>query len=306
VAVSVLARGAVAAGQAGLTLTAPSGGQSISTPFDVTLSISRADATWAGYNAQIAYDSSVLQVKDVQMVKIADCNDSNWAAIQTTPTVVVTCVFQESTETGPVDTITFQCLKDGASELHLVTLAEDSIQGSQLFDFNAETIPTDLVDGPIITCGAGGPVATVPIPTNPPQSDVQTAIAGGGIVTPAPGGTTASGTPAPGGTASGTEGTPGSAGTSTSSGTAGAGKTAAPGGTAAGRGTAAAGATAGSSVLSAPARTSTAAARALTGDNSSDSGSSNTGLIIAIIVVVVVVGGAGAGFMYWRSRTAGR
>ncbi len=298
-AFGVSARGAVAASPGGLALSVGSATQTTSTPFDVTVSITRADQEWAVYNVQVAYDSSVLQVKSVTRLPIADCTDANWANPQTTPTVLIACVFQASTATGPIDTITFQCLKDGSSVLHLVTLAEDSIQGSTLSDFNADAIPTDLTDGPTIKCGAGGPVETVAIPTNPSQGDVQTAIAGSAIPAPTGAATAPSGTPGLIETsiAQGTPFVP----TSPANGTAGAGTP--PAGA---QGTQAAAATATAakaSTISAPARTSTALAA---GSGKSDSGgSSNTGLIIVIVIIIVAIAGGG-GYQLWRRQQAGR
>lgn len=146
-----------------LGLSGPSGAQAVGASFDVTLSIKHAWQAWGMYQADIAYDTSVLHVTDVTRLPIAGCNDLNWDVPQTAPTIIVRCMFQSSTDTGPVDTITFQCLKDGSSELHLVTPAEDSIQGSTLYDVSTENIGTYLTDGPTVTCGSGG--TQTPTPT---------------------------------------------------------------------------------------------------------------------------------------------
>jgi len=267
-----------------LTLSGPTTEQTTDKPFDVTLSVTRAEQTWAVYNAHIAYDNNVLEVKDVQRLPLADCNDQSWGVAETKPTVLVACVFQESTETGPATRITFQCLRDGRSELHLITMDEDSIQGSSLLDVNALTIPTDLVDGPTITCGAGGPLATVPIPTNPPQSAVDTAIAGG-VPTQPPANT--------GG------GVPAEAATKAAS-VPGAGSTVAAAETASAQGTPIP-----EDVIRnviAPVRTSTAAAEARRAGSDGSGGGSNTGLIVGIVVAVAVVAAAGVGGGLWWIR----
>jgi hypothetical protein len=153
---------------AGLALSVASSSQATSTPFDVTVAITRADATWAGYSIEIAYDRSVLRVNNAANVSIPICNNGTWATSgnpSQEPTIILGCVFQQTTAAGPTATITFQCLKDGSSVLHLVTLAEDSIQGSTLFDENAVFIPTELTDGPTITCGAGGTSTATPTGT---------------------------------------------------------------------------------------------------------------------------------------------
>ena len=287
--------GVVAASPGGLALSVGSATQDTSTPFDVTLSVTRADQTWALYNAEIAYDTTVLKVNSVTRLPFAQCNDANWAAPQTTPTIVVACVFQSSTATGAASTITFQCLKDGSSELHLVTPAEDSINGSTLSDENAEVIPTDLTDGPTITCGVGGPVQTVAIPTNPTGADVETAVAGSPI-------------PAPTGGSSPAAGTPGAAETSVAQGTPAAGGTSTAGtplpAAIRTQAAAATGTAAKAPTVSGPARTSTALAVGSGSGGSSSGGSSNTGLIIVIVVIVVALA-AGGGWLFWKRQQAG-
>jgi hypothetical protein len=281
-ALAAMPPGARAAGQAEIALSGPSGTQTTATPFDVTVSITRANVRWAGYNAQIAYDTSVLQVKDVARLPLAACNDTSWANPYNTPTVLVACVFQDSTDTGPVDKITFQCLKDGSSELHLVTMTEDTIQGTTMLDENAIIIPTDLKDGPTVTCGAGGPLATVAIPTNPPQSAVDTAVAAG-APTPHPGASESSGSPVAGAT----------------------------GGAANGGGTAASGTAAGpgASASAGPAATRAAATSAASASKTSTANatqtSSDSGMpawLIALIVVVVLAAAGVAGWLVLKRR----
>lgn len=161
-----------AASPAEIAVEGPAGAQQIGLPFQVTTSITRFQTgggvtTWAGWSMQLAYDGSVLQVNSV--VRGSLCPASSYGNPQVSPTIITGCVFQSSTATGTMDVITFECIDAGSSPLHLVTLAEDPVQGTTLFDENAVNIATDLVDGAPVTClGAATPTPTnthTPTPT---------------------------------------------------------------------------------------------------------------------------------------------
>jgi hypothetical protein len=291
---TLLLRGALAASPAEMRVNAPEGTQPVGSTFEVTVSITRAGATWAGYTDQMTYDSSVLEIKDVTRGGIASCDEGTWANPQKLPTLLAACVFQSTTATGTTEKIQMQCLKDGTSLLHLITTTEDTINGSTLFDVDAVTIPTDLVDAKV-TCGGGGPVATVPIPTNPSQSDLLTAAA------------SPPWTPIPTGPA-GTAIVEGQTATAASVSTARAQGTVVPQGTAppATSGTAVGSGTAGSNGTP---RASGTAQQGLVGSTKDNSGggSSKTGWIIGGIAaaLVVIVGAGGAFFYRGRSRAQG-
>ena len=291
-AAGLLVRGAAAAAPAEMRVTAPSGTQAVSSTFEVTVSITRADAKWAGYTDQIAYDSSVLLIKGVTRGGIANCDEGTWANPQMKPTILSACVFQSTNATGVTEKIQVQCLKDGTSEFHLITPAEDKINGSMLFDESASAIPTDLVDA-TITCGGGGPLATVPIPTNPSQSDLATAAA------------SAPWTPVPPAVAAATIAAVTTAiaqGTAVPEATQIAQQATLAADTAAFDATAAA---KGSPVGGTPRASGTAAQGLVSRNNSNSGGSSNTGWIIGgIIAAAVLVAAAGGGVMLYRRRTA--
>src|SRR5438128_722958 len=77
-----------AAGPGAMRVNAPSAKQTTSTPFEVTVEITRADITWAGYNDEMAYDRSVLKVNSVTSAGIAGCNDTSWANPETEPIIL--------------------------------------------------------------------------------------------------------------------------------------------------------------------------------------------------------------------------
>ncbi len=273
-----------AAAPAEMRVDAPSGTQVVGKPFTVNVSITRADATWAGYTDQLIYDPKVLKVNSVKPGGLADCKDPNtWANPQTSPTVLSACVFQSTTATGVSEIIEFECLKDGASELHLVTTAEDPVNGSALFNEGAAPIATDLVDA-TVSCGAGGPIETVAVPTNPAAPS---SVPGGGT------------TPAPGG------GTPGASGSAPAGGTPGAGGTSASGTAASGTDTAPNAALAPGSAATRQAATGTAAASKTSTAQGSTQSSGDSGMpawLIAVIVVAVLAAAGGAGWLVLKRR----
>jgi hypothetical protein len=150
-----------------MTVRAPDGPQAVGKPFEVSVEIARAETTWAGYNLQLEYDTSVLQVKSVTPGGVAGCgSQSAWGNPEQSP-VRTGCAFQETTATGVSDVIQFQCIGPGKSRLHLTTLAESEAWGTSLFDFWGTNIATDLVDGSVECTGAAsqGGVSTPGVST---------------------------------------------------------------------------------------------------------------------------------------------
>jgi hypothetical protein len=118
--------------------------------------------TWGGYQMQLAYDDTVLQVNSVTRGGV--CPASTWGNPSTDP-VITGCAFQSSTATGTDSTIEFQCKAGGTSALHLVTFAQDPVNGTVVFDEVGANIPTTTVDSSV-TC-AEPPTNT---PTNTPTA----------------------------------------------------------------------------------------------------------------------------------------
>ena len=129
---------------------------------DLTAFAPGTSTTWAGYNIELAYDTTVLQANSGVP---GLCPSATWGTPELAPFVISACVFQESTATGTLETITFTCLKNGVSPLRLVSpdALDKPIQGTQLFDVNAVPFATTLVSGSV-TCGGPDPTAT-PSPT---------------------------------------------------------------------------------------------------------------------------------------------
>jgi uncharacterized repeat protein (TIGR01451 family) len=149
-AVTLGAFGGTNASAAGLmTMTLVGGGNQ---PIGGTFTVDNAatnpgNATWAGYSMQIAYNPSIVSVVSTVSDNIGPgCTGGAWANPQNSPTVLTGCFGQVSTGTGNTDTVTFQCIAPGSTGLHLITLVEDPVNGSQFFDGDAATIPTDLTD----------------------------------------------------------------------------------------------------------------------------------------------------------------
>ncbi len=138
--------------------------------FEVRVEIARADAVWAGYSIQVAYDGEVLEVVSVEPGGIAGCEGDSWGNPENVPNVVTGCAFQTSTETGVAERITYRCKAPGTSELRFVTLAEDPARGSTLFDESAVNIETRLVNSRV-TCGDA---AAAPSPTPAVSGDART------------------------------------------------------------------------------------------------------------------------------------
>ena len=126
-------------------------------PFTVNINSSNfvpdiTQPTWGGYNFQLTYDPTVLNLDSVAAGGVTAGCGSNWAQIPSSPgQILTTCVFQSSTNVSPppTDVIQFDCLKAGVSPLHMVTLGEDATQGSTFFDENAVNITTSLTDGSV-------------------------------------------------------------------------------------------------------------------------------------------------------------
>jgi hypothetical protein len=264
------------------------------------------EKTWAGLSAEVLYDTIVLNVDKVTPPPTV-CTDEDWGAPQTTPTVVIGCAFQSSTASGPIAVISFECLTNGRSVLRLVPQSEDQGYGSQVFDENAVPYSLDLTDSEV-TCGAGGALKTVAVPTSPSTSDVATANAGP-PATPVPGTTAAAqatsfiGTIVAEGTVPGYAATVRAAASAPTANATEVEQAKTPGSPAQKTTTAVAEKSSDAEARAGSALQKTAVAAAGSARTDSGNGGSHTGLIIGIIVAVAVVALAGAGgAVLWRRR----
>ncbi|HXF52248.1 MAG TPA: hypothetical protein VNM43_11260 [Dehalococcoidia bacterium] len=182
-AASMFVTSRAASSPAEISIVGSGGPYLVGATFQVSTTLTKFTPTaqqpkWAGWTTQVAYDTTVLQAVAAQLPSSgALCEPSTfWAASQLEPTVVAGCFAQSKTATGVLEVVTFKCVAEGTSPLHLVTLSEDPALGTTMFDESAVNIPTDLVDGPTVTCaGPATPTATsTPTSTPPPASPTPT------------------------------------------------------------------------------------------------------------------------------------
>ncbi len=186
---------ASAAANATFSVTAPAGAQPLGTQFAVTVDLSGVtfDANslyWVGYDLELDYDRNVLSVSAVNPTL---CPRSDWASPQSDP-VVTGCLFQRSTiAAGTLETVTFNCVADGTSALHLPPHFGSTVgSGNGLFNFEGADFNMTRLDASVV-CGTGvnGPTATPTIRLTP------TATATAAPFVPGSGTLTASGPAAP-------------------------------------------------------------------------------------------------------------
>ncbi len=128
-----------------------------SSPFDVDTVILSAAGGYQGYQYLVQWDPAVLAYegrKDLKPAGLELC-----ASVDATEnTAYGGCARTGDTTTdytGPVDTLTFHCVADGTSTLHLVTLTDDPDFGSTALGFGGLTIETTLNDASVTCQGTG-------------------------------------------------------------------------------------------------------------------------------------------------------
>ncbi len=182
------ANDAQAATTATFTANDPAASHPLSTPFNVTVDLSGVtfdggSPNWGGYDLELSFQSSFLSATGIATPGSAAsppnpsgvgelCQNaaSAWSGDLTTPGSVVTgCAFQTNTTTsGVLETITFNCTADGTTALHLVVPRDPAsiASGSSLFNGGGVPFGMTLVDDTVV-CGTGGGTPTnTPIPTN--------------------------------------------------------------------------------------------------------------------------------------------
>jgi len=164
----------------------PAVAAAVGAPVAVNLVITGAAGPYRAYQYELQWNLSVLAY-DSGVSLMPDGLDVCQFPVVTESRVTGGCAAQApTTYLGPVDTLSFRCLADGTSLLHLVTADEDPIFGTGLYAAPGQRASTVLTDA-WVTCGAGGPVPTAPA--------TPTATMGG--PTPLPGGPTATPVPVP-------------------------------------------------------------------------------------------------------------
>jgi len=158
----------------GMVVDAVSGGAvdvgrivSGTSPFDVDLVINKAVSGYQGYQYLIRWDPAVLAYQGEKDLKPAAMD------LCVNPTTMDSTVYggcarvsENTSYTGPINTLTFRCVADGVSPVHLVTLTEDQNFGSTAMGYAGVTIETALADASVTCQGTGGAPAAAP--TTPP------------------------------------------------------------------------------------------------------------------------------------------
>jgi hypothetical protein len=153
---------------AGMAVDAVSGGAvdvsrtvAGASPFDVDIVIDRAVSEYQGYQYLVQWDAAVLAYegqKDLKPAELELCA----APVPRENTVYSGCarISDMTNHTGPVNALTFRCLADGTSPLHLITLVEDRHFGSTVLGFAGVTVETRLADASVTCQGVGQAPAT--------------------------------------------------------------------------------------------------------------------------------------------------
>jgi hypothetical protein len=138
-------------------------------PFDADVVITKAVSGYQGYQYFVQWDPAVLAYdgqKDLKPEGLELCAEP----VLDTDRVYGGCArtSENTNYTGPTNTLTFHCVADGVSPLHLVTLTEDPNFGATNLGYAGQTIETELVDASVTCQGTGQAPAVAPTPTTSP------------------------------------------------------------------------------------------------------------------------------------------
>lgn len=159
---------AASVGSATIAVSAPAPSQPLNSPFQVQTSLTTftpgISSTWGGYDFELAYDNAVLHVDSDDR---GLCSAAGWGMIATSPHLVTVCAFQSSTDTGVLETATFECVADGSSTLTLVPRNDPTATqvGTALYDENGNDFVMTLQNASV-TCGAAPTNTPTLAPTN--------------------------------------------------------------------------------------------------------------------------------------------
>jgi hypothetical protein len=138
--------------------------------FNVSINVTAAATLYDTYQWKLSWDQSVLALS-AGAHSTGDLFGSCAAFTATASDVATSCGPSEEEQnfTGAVDTLTFHCVASGTSSVHLVSPAEDGVNGTTTFAAGG-AVETDLTDA-TITCD-------VPAPTNTPTTTPTTTPTG--------------------------------------------------------------------------------------------------------------------------------
>jgi len=132
-------------------------------PFDADIVVTKAVSGYQGYQYFVQWDPAVLAYegqKDLKPEGLEICA----TPVLDTDRVYSGCarVSENTNYTGPMNTLTFHCVADGASPLHLITLVEDEHFGSTALGYAGQTIETELANASVTCQGTGQAPAAAP------------------------------------------------------------------------------------------------------------------------------------------------
>jgi hypothetical protein len=124
-------------------------------PFEVDLVIDKAVSGYQAYQFRVQWDGSVLAYdseKDLMPAELTLCapgamrEDSFYSGCARTA--------DNTNFTGPVNTLTFHCIADGTSQLHLISIDEDADFNTTALGYGGVVIETELADASVTCQGA--------------------------------------------------------------------------------------------------------------------------------------------------------
>jgi hypothetical protein len=124
-------------------------------PFEIDINILRATTGYQAYQYYLEWDPNLLALdghRDLKPDGLELCANPAISA----DVVAAGClsVTEPTTFAGPVSTITFHCVANGTSVLHLLTSAEDPASFSTAMAPRGVVIHTDLTDASVTCVGS--------------------------------------------------------------------------------------------------------------------------------------------------------
>ncbi len=157
-------------------------------PFDITINVTSVGTPYQAYQFNVRYDMSILQFvtgQNHQPGGLAACS----APLDNNSSIYLGCASftNETTDfMGVTDTLTFRCIADGVSPLHLLTDEEVGITtGTNMAAGNAQMVPMRLTDASITCASTGATPQPEAVQATATASAVETRVAAG--LTPYPG-----------------------------------------------------------------------------------------------------------------------
>lgn len=136
-------------------------------PFDVDIVVDKAASGYQGYQYMLQWDPAVLAYEGQEDLKPAEL-ELCAAATARENTVYGGCarVSENTNYTGPMNTVTFRCVADGTSPLHLMSLTEERQFGCTTLGYAGVVVETTLTDASVTCQGVGE--APPAAPATPP------------------------------------------------------------------------------------------------------------------------------------------